>query len=286
MAAKRKLFIAHAGELAHLLVRATGPGELISRFVRSYAERYDRATLRNQPANLREMESTIGREALLVMAAEIRRVAPRAFASGPRGSLSADDAVVAQAFFTEFMASLARAMAGSPQEAAVEAETFQRDLEMYDRWTSRRSWHGPGLGGAPESPFPDRCALLLDPSMMEQARRASADFENELGRAAARIFDHLGRGGLSLSANVSRPRRKATPHLKIKKALPQRVKKALPRPAKKAPIRRAKRAPRKISKAKLRRSGAGAKKNRKPAATRKASGRQPQRGAARRSRKR
>ena len=277
MAAKRKLFIAHASELAHLLVRATGPGELISRFVRSYAERYDRATLRNQPANLREMESTIGREALLVMAAEIRRVVPRAFASGPRASLSADDAAVAQAFFTEFMASLARAMAGSPQKAVVEAETFQRDLEMYDLWTARRSWHGPGLGGAPESPFPDRCALLLDPSMMEQARRASADFENELGKAAARIFDHLGRGGLSLSANVSRPRRKAVPHLK--KALPSRVKKATPR-------RAAKRAPRKISKAKPRRSGTGAEKNRKLAATRKASGRQPQRGAARRSRKR
>lgn len=268
MAAKRKLFIAHAGELAHLLVRATGPGELISRFVRSYAERFNRATLRNQPANLREMESTIGREALLVMAAEIRRLVPRAFASGARVSLSADEAAVAQAFFTEFMASLARAMAGSPQEAAVEAETFQRDLEMYDRWSARRSWHGPRLGGAPESPFPDRCALLLDPSMMEQARRASVEFENDLAEAAARIFDHLGRGGLSLTAHVSRPRRKAAPS--ATKATPRR-----------AP----KRAPRKVSKAKPRRAGVGAKKDRNSAAAGQDRRRRP-RGAARSSRKR
>lgn len=267
MAAKRKLFIGHAGELAHLLVRATGPGALIRQFVRSYGEQYDRQMLLNEPPNLREIESTIGREALLVMAAEIRRLVPGAFASGARASLSEDEAAVAQAFFAEFLASLSRAMAGSPQEAAVEAETFQRDLEMYDRWSARRSWRGPraGSGGALESPFPDRCALLLDPSMMEQARQASADFENELAEAAGRIFDQLGRGGLSLNADVSRPRGHAKP--KVKRAVKRDVKPGVGRTAQRSA---AKRAPRKAAKAKAARMRAPAKKKQKTVPARKA----------------
>jgi len=211
MAGKRKLFITHAGELAHLLVRATGPGGLIAQFVRSYAERQDRRTLLNHPPNLGEIESTIGREALLVMAAEVRRLTPRAFASGPRASLRAEEAAFSEAFFAEFLASLARAMAESLQEAPAQAETFQRDLEMYDRWAARRSLRGPRAGsdGAMESPFPDRCALLLDPSMMEQARRAAVDFENDLADAAAKIFDHLGRGGIRRARSASRRRKTA-----------------------------------------------------------------------------
>ncbi len=43
------------------------------------------------------------------------------------------------------------------------------------------------------SPFRDRCALLLDPAMMEQARRAAADFEREILRRAAKTFGQMGR---------------------------------------------------------------------------------------------
>jgi hypothetical protein len=242
MAGKRKLFITHAGELAHLLVRAAGPGGLIHQFVRAYAERNDRHMLLNHPPQLREIESTIGREALLVMAAEVRRLTPRTFASRPNGSLRPEEAEFSEAFFAEFLASLARAMAGSPHDAPAQADTLQRDLEMYDHWAVRRSLRGPraGSGGGMESPFPDRCAMLLDPSMMEQARRAAADFENELAGAAAKIFDHLGRG--SISRTASSPRRRATKSARrVKKIATKKKAVGLPRarrPGRKSPRRK------------------------------------------------
>jgi len=210
MAVKRKIFLTHAGELAHLLLRTVGRGGAVTGFVRSYAERHDRRTLLGNPAQLQEVESTIAREALLVMAAEVRRLVPRVFASMARGSLRAEQASLAQAFANEFLASLDRAMTATTGEAPGEAETFQRDLEMYDRWTTRRSpgnvaakdWHAAG------SPFPDRCALLLDPSMMGEARHAAAEFEIELTGLAKKLLEQLGRQrGSSATASARRARK-------------------------------------------------------------------------------
>ncbi len=85
MPGKRKLFIMHAQELAHRLVHSIAHGGLVEQFVRSYAERYNRRKLTGDPLRLRELESTIGREALLAIAVEVRRLAPRAFAQGGSG---------------------------------------------------------------------------------------------------------------------------------------------------------------------------------------------------------
>src|ERR1700674_1724896 len=102
MAVKRKLFLTHAGELAHLLLRAVGRGGAVPRFVGSYAERHNRRTLLGNPVQLQEVESTIAREALLVMAAEVRRLVPRVFASMARGSQRAEQAALSQTFADEF----------------------------------------------------------------------------------------------------------------------------------------------------------------------------------------
>jgi hypothetical protein len=221
---QRKLFITHAGELAHLLERAVGHGGLTAGFIRSYAQRHERKTLLDNPVHLREMEATIGREALLVMAIEVRRRIPRAFATGPHGTLRPEEAALAAAFLAEFLASLGRAVAPSPQEALVEAARFQGDLELYDQWTVRRSPRRGAAGDSavPESPFPDRCALLLDPPLMEAARRFAAEFEIELAHQGAKIFDHLGRhGGRHGAAPRHRSRR---PKTRTKKA-PRRARK-------------------------------------------------------------
>ena len=177
-------------------MRDVGRDGLVARFVRSYAERHGRHGLLSDPARLPELASTIGREALLVMAADVRRLLPQAFAPGPSGALRPDDAAFVDAFYAEFLAALARGLdwrlADATSDAPSEAEMFRRDLEMYRRWGQRPA-PASSATGAGESPFRDRCALLLDPAMMEQARRGAAEFEQEILRTAARRFRQLGR---------------------------------------------------------------------------------------------
>jgi hypothetical protein len=207
MAAKRKIFITHAGELAHRLMRAVERDGLVAEFVRAYAGRYGRRKLLTEPARLHELERTMGREALLAMTVEIRRLLPRAFASGPGGALRPEEATLCDAFYAEFVASLERALEWDSTESATESGSFERDLEMYRQWSNRSA----APSRAAESPFPDRCAILLDPAMMEQARHAGAGFEVELASAAAKMLGRLGRDAV-------RPARKF-PH-KAKKTVP------------------------------------------------------------------
>jgi len=257
VAASRKLFLTHAGELAHRFVRDVGRDGLVARFVRSYAERHGRQGLLSDPARLPELATTIGREALLVMAAEVRRLLPQAFAPGPKGALRPDDAAFIEAFYAEFLASLARGLDWPSAEASAEApsetELFRRDLEMYRRWGQRVA-PAASAGRAGESPFRDRCALLLDPAMMEQACRGAADFEREILRAAAQRFRQLGRPR-DFSA-------KAPPHGRAKVSRRRRVK---------VPRRRGAKAPRRNVKRKLPRHSArpALRKKRKPAGRRK-----------------
>ncbi len=190
----RKLFLTHAGELAHLLLRDVGRDGLVAHFVRSYAERYRRNGLLSDPARLPELETTIGREALLVMAGCLRRHLSREFQVDRYGALRPDEGAFINAFYVEFLVSLIRGFRWSADEAAGDEEMFRRDLEMYRRWGERPD---PVTGVARldegHSPFPDRCALLLDPAMMEQARLAAAEFEKEILLTAARRFRQLGR---------------------------------------------------------------------------------------------
>ena len=238
MAAQRKLFLTHAGELAHRFVRDVGRDGLVAHFVRSYAERHGRRGLLSDPARLPELSSTIGREALLVMAADIRRLLPQAFARGPKGALRPDDAAFIEAFYAEFLASLARGMDWPPGEASSETQMFRRDLEMYRRWGQRPA-SAASAGRAGESPFRDRCALLLDPAMMEQARRGAADFESEILRTAAQRFRQLGRSHVS-SARSPRHRRAKAPRRRRAKVPRRNTKRKPPRHSVK-PSRRKKR---------------------------------------------
>jgi len=231
MSNRRKLFIAHASELAHRLVRTVGSGGLVARFVRAYAERYNRPGLCENPERARELDSTIGREALLVMTVEVRRLLPSAFAPGRPNHPAPQETALAEAFFAEFLASLGRSLEWPPNEAPAEADAFLRDLEMYQKWSGRsavRLFGRPAISiEAGESPFADRCALLLDPSMMEQARRAAAAFETEIARTGARIFSRLGRG-LPSAGRPRRARRRLTkaraPIRRRKKSPPRRKK--------------------------------------------------------------
>ena len=208
MAPGRKLFLTHAGELAHLLVRAIARDAMAMKFVRGYAGRHDRRKVLANVERVREMECTISREALLLIAVEIRRLLPRAF--GLSRNPRTEDLELCDAFYTEFLKALGRALEWPPAEAEREAEAFRKDLETYARWRERN----PVLPAArkasgDDSPFPDRCAILLDSAMMEQARRAAAKFQSELLRLGTRIFGQLGRHS---------PRRRLSPGTRARTA--------------------------------------------------------------------
>ncbi len=117
MRGKRKLFIMHAQELAHRLVHTIEHGGLVAQFVHAYAERYNRRKLTGDAVRLRELESTIGREALLAIAVEVRRLAPHAFAQGRAGA-GPQEIALGETFFAEFVASLGRALDWPAADAA------------------------------------------------------------------------------------------------------------------------------------------------------------------------
>ena len=135
MAARRKLFLIHAAELAHHLVSAIARDGMAREFVRGYAERHDRRKVVANAERFREIESTISREALLLIAAEVRRLLPRAFAL-PRNP-GAEDRALCDLFYNEFLDALGRALEWPVAES--EAGAFRRDLEIYARWRERNS---------------------------------------------------------------------------------------------------------------------------------------------------
>ena len=210
MAAQRKLFITHAGALAHQLVRAVRPEGLIAGFAQSYARRHGREGVVDEPERVRELESTMGREAVLVMVAEVYRLLPGALGARKGRPLEPEEAAFAEMFWPEFLNSLGRALEWPEAEFTAEREALDRDLLMYRRWTERTAFPGGVPAQTHVSPFYDRCALLLDPSMMEEARHAAAEFEKEVVRAAARIIGHLGRAPVGKSRAGGRRSRSRT----------------------------------------------------------------------------
>lgn len=192
MPAGRKLFLTHAGELAHLLVSAITRGAMTMEFLRDYANRHERRKVVANDERLREMERTISREALLLISADVRRLLPRAF--GLSRNPRPEDVALCDAFYGEFLEALARALEWPLAEAESESQAFRKDLEIYAGWRERNPIaQTERKTSRDESPFSDRCAILLDPGMMEQARRAAKQFQSDLLRLGTRIFGQLGR---------------------------------------------------------------------------------------------
>jgi len=89
-------------------------------------------------------------------------------------------------FREEFFVALGRALDWTDRDA----EEFWRDLELYEQLAAREPRRPAQRASrtAASGPFVDRVAMLLDPSLMEQARRAAGAFQAELNAAADRIL--------------------------------------------------------------------------------------------------
>ena len=195
---------ARAGEAVNRLLRSIEKDRLVERFVAGYVAENKRRGLADDPMRQRELVSTIGREVLLVMVARVNLrlphylPRPKPKRAAKRGSLGRapassvpDEVPATEIFLTEFYASLGRALRWTPADA----DEFLRDLEIYSQLAappakaagSRR----PSSQTQTEGAFVDRCALLLDPSMFEQARRAARRFQGDVERATDKILTSI-----------------------------------------------------------------------------------------------
>jgi hypothetical protein len=174
MRSHEKIFLAHAGEVANKLLGALEAERLAARFVDAYVVEFDRQGLKDHPQRYRELLGTLGREALLAMVGQVNAELPRFVTRRRPPLLRGAEVEVADAFAQELLASLARALRWTPEEA----EEFRRDLGLYAQLSARtqRVKKRPRPTDPAEGPFVDRCALLLDPSMLDNARHAAGKF--------------------------------------------------------------------------------------------------------------
>jgi hypothetical protein len=203
-----------AREAATLLLNTLDHDEMVQRFLDIYAAENRRPGRADQPAHYREQLETIRREALLAMVLRTeaalptrlkvhvtvretkRRVKPKkGKKSGKRkretrkrtSKPGLDLAIpLLDLFREEFFVALGQALRWSNEDA----QEFWHDLELYENLTVHEARHRQGRSGRviTSGPFVDRTALLLDPSLMEQARRAAGKFQMELNAAADRVL--------------------------------------------------------------------------------------------------
>lgn len=202
--------VVRAREAAGLVLAALDREEMVARFLDMYAAEYRRPGRADHPFLYREQLSRIRREAILVMVLRIEAALPARLKvsvtmRGPkqrekvgksrkraRGATRKKQPEIELAipfldlFREEFFVALGQAMQWTDEDA----EEFWRDLDLYGKLKG----HEPHRSSAESrrlaiaGPFVDRVGLLLDPSLMEQARREAAKFELELHAAADRVL--------------------------------------------------------------------------------------------------
>jgi len=188
MGRARKLFPIYGSALANNMFTALGRGRVVDRFVAAYVAEYDRAAILGGASRDRELAETIGREAMLAMIHEVPQVLPRFFGKKQHATLREEEKEAMDAFFLELMAALGRVWGWNAQDR----RQFGHDLDMYSESAARPVKVAKGrkrgkLRGE-DPPFIGRVALLLDPSMLDQARRAAREFHEDVRRLARKIL--------------------------------------------------------------------------------------------------
>jgi hypothetical protein len=202
----RELVI-RAREAAAMLLATLDRNEMVGRFLDMYAAENRRPGRADQPAFYREQLQMIRRESILAAVMRIEAALPARLKvsvtvrGGPRPSGKKKGKKSARArlkrsssgldlaipfldlFREEFFVALGQALTWNNEDA----QQFWRDLELYEMLSAREPSR-PVRRAAASGPFVDRVALLLDPSLMEQARRAAGKYQLEIDAAADRVL--------------------------------------------------------------------------------------------------
>jgi hypothetical protein len=198
-----------AREAAALLLAMLDRNEMVARFLDLYAAAHRRPGRADHPAFYREQLATVRREAILAMVLRIEAALPARLkvsvtvrsARHPRqtkkgkhrgkaGAAKQGSVELAIPFLDLFREEFFVALGQSLDWNDDDAQRFWRDLEIYEqlneRTPRRPTSHASRIVAS--GPFVDRVAMLLDPSLMEQARRAAGKFQLELDAAADRVL--------------------------------------------------------------------------------------------------
>jgi hypothetical protein len=188
MARARKLFPIYGSALANNMLSAIGRDRVVDRFVAAYVAEHDRRGILGGPARERELAETMGREILLAMIVEVHEILPAFFGKKQRSKLKTEEKEAIDAFSRELLDALACAQDWMGEDR----RQFRRDLALYSEFNARReiaaNARKKGKSLEEEAPFIARVALLLDPSMLEQARRAALKFHGGVGLLARKLL--------------------------------------------------------------------------------------------------
>jgi len=209
--------VVRAREAAAVMLSALDRNEMVARFVDIYAAENRRPGRADQPSFYREQLQTIRRESILAMVLRIEaglparlkvgvtmrgakpaKRRPAKLKKGKRGGRLTKAPKPGRGgtielaipfldlFREEFFVALGQYLEWSEEDAL----EFWRDLELYEKLSEKRPARVSKRKAAAMAygPFADRVAMLLDPSLMEQARRAAAKFQVELNGVADRIL--------------------------------------------------------------------------------------------------
>lgn len=200
--------VVRAREAAAVLLATLDHNEMVARFLDIYSAEHRRPGRADQPSFYREQLQMIRRESILAAVLRIEAALParlkvsvtvrgarRPLRKKKKGKKAARSKLRAKSagldlaipfldlFREEFFVALGQSLSWSEEDA----QEFWRDLELYEMLAAREPSRPAGRAAA-SGPFVDRVALLLDPSLMEQARRAAGKFQFEINAAADRVL--------------------------------------------------------------------------------------------------
>ncbi len=188
MAYRPRQIVVRAQETAAEMLRTLERDRLVEGFLDGYAkERPGRAA---HSARYKELLATIGREALLAMVARMDAGLPRRLGLRLKARMRPAEAKAETAllnlFREEFLVSLGQALDWGDDNL----EGFLHDLDLYQRLAKlgSRAAKPHRFTTSVEGPFVDRVGLMLDPAMLEKARRAAGRFQSQLEATADRIL--------------------------------------------------------------------------------------------------
>jgi hypothetical protein len=174
--------------LAKQLRDALKTGRVASAFLESYAKQFDRPEATAHPERRRELEIMLEREMLLAMTAHIAR-STEIIARARRTSRAPQSKVDPAKFLRELLAGIA----AESNWTAGDAMEFRSDLEIYRHLSAVVAARASATRArfVPAGPFVDRCAILLDPSMIENASRAAGKLLLQLEAQSEKLFQEV-----------------------------------------------------------------------------------------------
>lgn len=157
---------------------------LAGQFLQKYARDFQRDDVLAYSDRVRELTSILEREILLAICAQVSLLLAERLRLMPRRRFQphspADDP---EKYLRDLLAGIGRARhwtAGDVVEFRGELNLYREIIHAESRKRLRTLGAARVSPISASGPFVDRCAFLLDPSMMENARRAAAQLLPEL----------------------------------------------------------------------------------------------------------